>query len=132
MIDRLSNQQRLMLMELLVAMAKVDGRIVTLENEVIEDYANLLEVPLDEVSGDFSIAELAPYFDTPASRVTAIQELCRLARLDGDFAAEERDAILEVAGLMGVPESLVSRIDAWVVEGMQWVAQGEDLISALR
>lgn len=132
MIDRLSNQQRLMLMELLVAMAKVDGRIVTLENEVIEDYANLLEVPLDEVSGDFSIAELAPYFDTPASRVTAIQELCRLARLDGDFAAEERDAILEVAGLMGVPESLVSRIDAWVVEGMQWVAQGEDLIAALR
>ncbi|MFM1921562.1 MAG: hypothetical protein RLZZ303_3196 [Candidatus Hydrogenedentota bacterium] len=132
MIDRLSNQQRLMLMELLVAMAKVDGRIVTLENEVIEDYANLLEVPLDEVSGDFSIAELAPYFDTPASRVTAIQELCRLARLDGDFAAEERDAILEVAGLMGVPERLVSRIDAWVVEGMQWVAQGEDLIAALR
>lgn len=132
MIDRLSNQQRLMLMELLVAMAKVDGRIVALENEVIEDYANLLEVPLDEISGDFSIAELAPYFDTPASRVTAIQELCRLARLDGDFAAEERDAILEVAGLMGVPESLVSRIDAWVVEGMQWVAQGEDLIAALR
>lgn len=121
-----------MLMELLVAMAKVDGRIVALENEVIEDYANLLEVPLDEISGDFSIAELAPYFDTPASRVTAIQELCRLARLDGDFAAEERDAILEVAGLMGVPESLVSRIDAWVVEGMQWVAQGEDLIAALR
>lgn len=132
MIERLSDQQRLMLMELLVAMAKVDGRIVTLENEVIEDYASLLEVPLDEVSGDFSIAELAPYFDTPASRVTAIQELCRLARLDGDFASEERDAILEVAGLMGVPESLVARIDAWVVEGMQWVAQGEDLIAALR
>ncbi len=128
MIDNLTVEQRLMLMELLIAMAKVDGRIAAVEGEMLEGYAELMGLSLEEVSGDMSIAELAPHFDTPESQVTAIQELCRVARLDGDFAESERMAILDIAARMGIPAQLVGRIDEWVVEGMRWVERGDDLV----
>ncbi len=128
MIDNLTIAQRLMLLELLVAMTKVDGSIATAEGEMLEGYAELMDLSLEDVSGDMSIAELAPYFDTPESQVTAIQELCRIARLDGDFAESEREAILDVAARMGMPAKLVGKIDEWVVEGMRWVERGDELV----
>lgn len=131
MIDTLSEEQRHMLMEMLLALARTDGRIVSLETEVIGEYAELLEVDLADLSGTLEIVDLAPFFDTPGSKVTVLQELCRLARLDGDFAGSEQQAILDVATAMRVPEAMVAQIDGWVVEGMEWVARGEDLILAL-
>ncbi len=128
MLDQLTPHQKRMLMELLVALAKSDGRVDQLETEVIEDYAELLDVGLEEIGGGLSVAELAPHFDTPTSRVAALQELCRLARLDGHFAKLERDTILEVGTRFGFDPEFVGEIDAWVVEGMQWVARGESLV----
>jgi len=128
MTEHLSRTQRRMLLELLVALAKADGRVAELEREVLSDYGDLLGVPLDEVDGNFDVEELAPYFDTPASRVVAIEELCRVARLDEHFADDERAAILDVAGAMGVGPDFVSRIDEWVNEGLRWVAHGQELI----
>jgi uncharacterized tellurite resistance protein B-like protein len=128
MTDHLTPHQKRMLMELLVTLAKADGVVEQLESEVIEDYAELLDVGLEEVGGGFSVADLAPHFDTPMSRVTAIQELCRLARLDGNFAKLERDTILDVGRHFGFSPEFVGEIDAWVVEGMRWVAHGDTLV----
>jgi len=128
MLDQLNPHQKRMLMELLITLAKVDGQMDALESEVLEDYAELLDVSLEEIGGGLSIDDLAPHFDTPESRVAAVQELCRLARLDGEFAKLERDAILQVGTRFGFSPELVGRIDAWVVEGMQWVARGDELI----
>lgn len=129
MTDELTTHQRRMLMELLITLAKADGRVGEIENEAIEDYAELMEVPLEELSGTFSIADLTPHFDSPASRVAVIEELCRMARLDGTFVVAEQDAIIEVAKRMGISPELVTRIDDWVVDGMRWMARGEDLIA---
>ncbi|MBI1318367.1 MAG: hypothetical protein GC168_05365 [Candidatus Hydrogenedens sp.] len=128
MTDRLTGVQRRMLLEMLYALAQADGKIVALEREVLQDYSELLGVSLDEIDGNFEIEELAPYFDSAESRVAVIEELCRLARLDGDFAEDERAAILRVADAMGIPAGMVSRIDEWVVDGLRWVAKGNDLI----
>src|SRR5690606_643690 len=117
MTDRLTRTQRKMLLEMLYSLALADGKIAALEQEVLQDYSELLGVMLEEIDGNFDIAELAPYFDTAESRVAALEELCRLARLDGDFAEDERAAILRVADAMGVPHNIVSRIDEWVVDG---------------
>jgi len=129
MTDRLTRVQRRMLLEMLYALAGADGKIERLEQEVLQDYSELLGVNVDELDGNFELEELAPYFDTAESRVAAIEELCRLARLDGDFAADERAAILRVADAMRMPHSMVSRIDEWVVDGLRWVAKGNDLIA---
>lgn len=129
MTDRLTRVQRRMLLEMLYALAGADGKIERLEQEVLQDYSELLGVNVDELDGNFELEELAPYFDTAESRVAALEELCRLARLDGDFAEDERAAILRVADAMRVPHGMVSRIDEWVVDGLRWVAKGNDLIA---
>jgi len=118
-----------MLLEMLYALAGADGKIERLEQEVLQDYSELLGVNVDELDGNFELEELAPYFDTAESRVAALEELCRLARLDGDFAEDERAAILRVADAMRVPHGMVSRIDEWVVDGLRWVAKGNELIA---
>ena len=128
MTDRLSQTQKRMLMELLISLAKADGKIVELERNVLQDYAALLGVSMNDLDGDFELSELTPYFESPESRVIAIEELCRLARLDGDFAEDERAAILDVAEAMDISPDLVSRIDEWVLDGLRWVGRGEELI----
>lgn len=129
MTDELTSHQRRMLMEMLITIAKADGGVDEIENEAIQDYAELMEVPLDELSGGFTIAELTPHFDTPSSRVAVIEELCRMARLDGKFGSPEQNTIIDVARRLGIGAELVTRIDDWVVDGMRWMARGEDLIA---
>ena len=129
MLDLMTPHQKRMLMELLIAIAKSDGKVGEIENEAIMDYAELLDVGLEELSGAFNIAELAPHFDTPASRVAAMQELCRLARLDGHFARPEQQAILDVGERMGLSHDMITRIDHWVLEGLHHTARGEDLLA---
>jgi uncharacterized tellurite resistance protein B-like protein len=129
MTDELTAHQKRMLMELLISLAKSDGKVGEIENEAIEDYAELMDVPLEELSGSFTIAELTPHFDTPASRVAVIEELCRMARLDGRLGDSEQGIIIDVAHRLGISPDLVTRIDDWVVDGMRWMARGEDLIA---
>lgn len=129
MIDRLTPDEQRTLMELLIAMAKADGEVVDIEEEILQQYADLIDIDLDELDGDRSVEELAAKFESPESRVAVLQEVLRLSHLDGYFAEDEKRAILQVAGVMGIPTEFVRRVDRWVVEGLRWVWEGEELVN---
>lgn len=128
MLDRLSPNEQRALLELLVHLAKADGRLKDMEREVLEMYADLVQVDRAEIEGDYSLEQLVPQFKTPASRVIALQELFRLSHLDGWFAESEQSEILEVSAMMHVPMELLQKIERWVLDGIEWAERGEEIL----
>lgn len=129
MIDLLSQDEQRYLMELLVAMAKADGDVGDIEEEVLEQYADLVDIDLEALDNNLTIEELAARFTSAESRVAVLQEILRISRLDGYFADEEKKTILRVAQVMGIPVSFVLKVDEWVVSGLRWVWDGEELLA---
>ena len=128
MIDRLNRDERMAMMELLAYLAKTDGKITDVNQEVLREYAELLGVDPADLDGDLTPEELVPQFQSPASRVVVLQEVFRLANLDGIFTIGEESAILDIASLMGFPMEFVQRVEKWVLDGLEWTLQGEKLI----
>ena len=128
MLDRLSNNEQRVLLELLIYMAKADGEIVDIEAEVLAQYAELVDVDFAELNGHLTPEQLVPQFESASSRFIALQEMLRLAHIDGLFSHGEQAVILDMAELMGVPEDLVRKADAWVLNGLKWVWRGEELL----
>lgn len=128
MLERLNENEQRALMELMVYMAKADGRVEEVEAILLEQYAGIFAMDLTELEGDFGPEELAPHFDSPESRIIVLQELLRLAHLNGVFNTDEQSAMLEVASLLGVPLDLLREVETWVVEGIQWTLRGEKLL----
>ena len=128
MLERLNRNEQRALMELMLYMAKADGKVEEIETILLEQYADLFAIDLTELEGDFAPEELAPHFESPEARIVVLQELLRLAHLNGVFNTDEQSAMLEVASLLGVPLHLLREIETWVVEGIQWTLRGEDLL----
>ncbi len=128
MLERLNKHERRCLMELLVYLSKADHTVMEAKREMLREYSELLEVELNTLDKTLGPEELVPQFQNPASRVVVLQELFRLARLDGDFTIIEQSVLLDIASMMGFPMDLVQKIENWVVDGMEWTLQGEDLL----
>ncbi len=128
MIDRLNREERVAMMELMNYLAKTDGKINDISQEVLREYADLLEVDPAAIDGSLTPEELVPQFQSPASRVVALQEVFRLANLDGVFTIGEESAIIDIASLMGFPMEFVRRVEQWVLDGIEWTLTGEKLI----
>ena len=131
MIERLEADEQKALLELLIFMAKADGKVADIEQEILQNYATLVEIDFAELAGDRTPEELIPKFHSHVSRAIVLQELLRLSHLDGLFSEGEQSAIIEIAALMGFPLDLVQRLDAWVVDGLKWVWRGEELLDAV-
>ena len=127
MLDQLTVNEQTALLELLIHLAKADG-VEDIENEILEQYAELVEVDIDALNGDIPLEEILPQFESPASKLIAVQELLRLAHLDGYFSDGEKNTIREVASRLGIPDDLLEKADTWVVDGLNWINRGEDLL----
>ena len=128
MLDRMTEREQRALMELLIYVAKSDGRVHNIEAEVLRQYADLVQVDFSELDGGRTPEELIPEFSSATSRVAALAELLRMAHVDGEYSDTERSSILDIAALMGVPMGLLQALEQWVVDGLRWVWRGEDLL----
>ncbi len=131
MIELLTDDEQHALLELMACLARADGRLHDIERELLADYAELFNVQLGDVICDCeadSLETLAAQFQRPESRIIVLQELLRLAHLDGIFKKDEKALILKVAGLMGVPPEFLKKIDDWVLAGIEWTLDGERLL----
>ncbi len=128
MLERLSPDEQRALLELLVYLAKADGSIADIEREILSNYAGLVDIHMATLNGNLTPDELVPQFQSPASRVVVLQELFRLAHLDGLFDPDEQDIVLDIADMMGVPDDFLEKIERWVIDGLRWVWRGEELL----
>jgi len=130
MLERLNHGEQRALLELLIYIARADGTVVQSEAELLKGYADVFDFDIGGLTGGFEPEELITRFESPASGAIAIQELLRLSHLDGEFASGEQDAIYEIAELMGFDPDYVEQLDRWVVDGLNWVWRGEELVGA--
>ena len=128
MLDQLTPNEQTALMELLITLAKADGAMEDLESEILDQYADIIDVDFDALNGELPLEEILPQFESPTSKVIAVQELLRLSHLDGVFADEEKNLIQDIAQRLGVPDELLKKLDEWVVEGLNWSWRGEELL----
>lgn len=131
MLERLEPDEQRAMLELLIYVAKADGKVAAIEQEILQNYATLIEIDFSSLREDRRPEELIPQLNSAVSRAIVLQELLRLSHLDGIFTQGERTAIIEIARLMGFPLDLVHRIDEWVVDGLKWVWRGEDLLDEI-
>jgi uncharacterized tellurite resistance protein B-like protein len=128
MLERLTTDEQRAMLELLIHTAKADGKVADIEQQILENYATLVEVDFGELDPDAAPEDIIPRLSNMVSRAIVLQEMLRLSHLDGLFTERERAAILAIAELMGVPVSIVHKLDQWVVDGLRWVWRGEDLL----
>lgn len=128
MLERLTSDEQYAMLELLIYMAKADGKVVDIEQQILENYATLVEVEFSDLRDDATPEDVIPRLRSQVSRAIVLQELLRLSHLDGLFTERERSAILEIAEIMGLPLAMVHKLDEWVVDGLRWVWRGEDLL----
>ena len=128
MIRQLTKEQRVALMELMIHLAKADGKVDDIETQVLEQYAFLSGVESCALSNNLTLKDLVAPFTTPDARVAVLQELIRLSHYNNCFSDEEQSAIVDVAAHMGLPMDLLAQIEDWAMEGIEWERRGEALV----
>lgn len=131
MIELLNTDEQRVMLELLLHIANSDGTVKDVEQEILENYATLVDLDFSTINGNLTPADLIPQIPSAVSRAIVLQELLRMSHLDGIISQGEHAAILAIAGQMGFPDSVVHRLDAWVVEGLRWVWEGEDILDEI-
>jgi tellurite resistance protein len=131
MIELLNTDEQRVMLELLLHIANSDGTVKDVEQEILENYATLVDLDFSTINGNLTPADLIPQIPSAVSRAIVLQELLRMSHLDGIISQGENAAILAIAGQMGFPDSVVHRLDEWVVEGLRWVWNGEDILDEI-
>ncbi len=131
MLDRLEPDEQRVMLELLIYVAKADGKVAEIEHEILQNYATLIEIDFGTLRQDIAPENLVPQLHSAVSRAIVLQEMLRLTHMDGLFTEGVRAAIMEISALMGFPPELVKRLDEWVVDGLRWVWQGEDIMDEI-
>jgi tellurite resistance protein len=131
MIELLNTDEQRVMLELLLHIAKSDGTVKDVEQEILENYATLVDLDFSSLNGTLTPAELLPQVPGAVSRAVILQELLRMSHLDGIISQGEQAAVLAIASEMGFPEEVIHRLDEWVVEGLRWVWKGEDLLDEI-
>jgi tellurite resistance protein len=113
-------------MQLLVLIAKADGKITKEEIDFLNDYSNNTGLDWKELK-EISLEEILSEFKTFSSKIEVMQELVKLAMIDGDYSDEEKAGVKEIAHILSLPESKVIAIEDWVRRGLEWIAEGQAL-----
>ncbi len=129
--DLLNTEEELALVKTMAYFANVDGKITSEERALLDGAAAKCGVDAGDVLKDISkinLEETLAPVQTDKSRRIFIQELITIGYADGHYFQVEKDAVNNVASILGVDDEKVDRIDAWVREGVNWSKKGYGII----
>jgi tellurite resistance protein len=129
-VDNLRPDQQQALFDLAVQLAGADGTFSEEEKRYLNAYMAHFGIEADFSRAEqHSLEELAEAFDTPESRVIALQQLIRLGYKDGHFSEEEREKVLALAQKLGLNDpEFILRVERWVRTLFDWFWEGEQMI----
>ncbi|MFS1418969.1 TerB family tellurite resistance protein [Vibrio splendidus] len=127
-INQLSNTEKKALMSLLVDISKADGNLSDAEIDFLNAYASENDIELN-ISNTASIAEACGEINSQKGKVVAIQEIVKLAIVDGQYDESERTGAIAISQLLQLPISKFEEIEAWVLDGEHWVNRGIQLLA---
>ena len=123
----------------LIRAALVDGIVVDEERTYVINAAiglGLGQADVDELTAalgfDLNDSKVREYFmvdfDTKAKKIFLLEEIIQLSNIDEEYADAEKENVRIMAKEMGLAESTVETIEAWVADGIAWRKKGETLL----
>ena len=127
-IDQLSKNEKQALMSVLVDISKADGSLAEAEIEFLTSYAkeNEIELDLDCIP---SIKDACNEISSPKGKIIAIQEIVKLAIVDGHYDESERTGAITISELLQLPLTKFEEIESWVLDGEHWVNRGIQMLA---
>lgn len=119
-------EERKAFLELLTLIAKADGELQPEEIALLDQIGQDLQIDwksLEEKSIENTLTVFASY----SSKITVLQELIKLAFIDGDYTTTERQGVIQIAKVLDIDSNKVSDIEQWVHDGIIWIERGEEL-----
>lgn len=103
------------------------------EVNFINDIADQFEVTDQEITfasqprTEDEIIELSLYITNPKTQLNLIKELFFLGYSDGNLSDEEVIFISKLSNALGIADDVLERISQWVIQGIEWQEEGEQL-----
>ena len=129
-IHLLNRTEKEILIDLLMRLANIDNTFDRNEMDYVLAIHLKHEVDM-KTDPSRSVQQLCSSIKKDPSRVIILQEMLRLARIDGEFAEPERVLIDEVAKYFKITAEKFIEIDRWVKSGLTWSANGTQIITSL-
>ena len=127
-VDQLEVEEIKALMLLLVDIAKADSELDEAETDFLSAYAAENQVELD-LEKEISLVDACKLFTTRKGKIVALQEIVKLAIVNGHYDQAERQGVAAIAEMLSIESKKVEEVEEWVVAGQQWVSQGYQIIN---
>lgn len=122
-------------MKLAVAIIKADGIVEESEKQIISAYVNEMQIPIcciDEQGDTSKVIEEFAMNSTPQTKRIVFLELLALAFADGNYAAEEKALVQQLADAFEFDKAFIEQAinleDAYIaayISLVNWVKKGE-------
>ena len=99
-------------MKLAVAVIKADGVVEESEKQILSAYANEMQIPVcnfDEQVDNDSIIKKIAMDSTPQTKRIVFLELLALAFADGNYAAEEKALVQQLADAFEIDRAFIEK-----------------------
>lgn len=127
MIVELTSKEQTSFISLLIYIAAADGEINDDEKRFLDDYGKKLGINSVSYEQNSNLQGILSAFEQYKSKISVLQELIKLAMIDGYYADAEKLGIEKIAQIMDIPITKVRLIEDWVSRGIGWIAEGKKL-----
>ena len=130
-VTQMSEEEKVIFLKILVALAKCDGNFEDEEKAFIKDSAiafGLTKEHVDEILAPMTNEEIINKAAKIKSRQAALQlikEACLLANSDGNLSEEEIILIGKIGQAMNIELEKIEEISQWVVDRIIWLERGK-------
>ncbi len=126
--NRLSDNEKEALIDLLQLVARSDGEITYSEQMALENYAKAHDLELKSQPENLALEDILKRFSNYPAKIVALQELIRMADIDGFYSGEEKANVKEIAKQLNIPGDVVKKIEDWVLRALALAREGESLL----
>ena len=136
-IIQMSEEEKIIFIKILVALAKTDNYFDDDEKTFIKDLAltfGLNKSHIDEILIPLSTEDVIKNASRITNRQAAlhlIKEACLLANSDGDLSDEEILFIGRIGQAMNVELEKIEEISQWVIERIIWLERGKIILEQI-
>lgn len=131
-----SLDDRLNFMKGLVRISRADSKFTSEEESFFINAANSFELPKNSIE-ELKIAlndknlQLPVFLSSKKQKLFFFKEALQICYIDGEVTDSERIEINQLGIDLSVNQREIDAIEAWVMEGMDWVKRGSQLLQEL-
>lgn len=126
-VNILSSEEKKAIFQLLLSIARADGNLPKEEIDYLSAYAVEYSIYFD-LNIEPNLEQACSQLRSFKSKVVAIQEIVKIALVDGHYDEAEKKGALIIANLLQLPTEKFEEIESWVIEGQKWVLKGEEML----